>query len=121
MSIKSILEDTFPGIVIIKLFFRVCNGLVPMSLPDYIIVRNNTRAATLCNGTIYGIDSSINSSLQKVVFSHSFFPRCVSHWNYLPPEIRASETLAGFLSSLEKYIWDKVLESSSIDVESEPD
>ena len=103
----------------LKLFFRVCNGLVPMSLPHYIIVRSNTRAASLCSGKLYGIDMSISSSLQKVVFSHSFFPRCVSHWNSLPPEIRASENLAGFISSLEKYIWNKVLESSSIDVERE--
>ena len=91
----------------LKLFFRICNGLVPISLPDYIFIRSNTRAATSSNGKLYGIDIPY----QKFVFSHSFFPRCVSHWNSLPPVIRASENLTDFLSSLEKYIWTKVLQS----------
>ena len=102
----------------LKLFFRVCHGLIPIILPDYVIKRDNTRSAS--NGAIvFGLDID-NMSSQKRLFTHSFFPRCVSHWNALPQDIRTAMSYSEFIRKLEAWIWNS-LESRISEIDPEPD
>lgn len=102
----------------LKLFYKSCNGLVPISLPDYVVIRNNTRSSS-GDAIMYGIEPSYFSS-QKSVFTHTFFPRCISHWNALPVNVRTAYTYTDFIYKLEGHIWESI--SAYIrDIEPEPD
>ena len=85
---------------------------------DFSNFRDNTRSAS--NGaTVYGLDID-NMSSQKRLFTHSFFPRCVSHWNALPQGIRSAMSYPDFISKLETWIWDSVVSRIS-EIDPEPD
>ena len=89
----------------LKLFYKICKGLVPIVLPDYIVVRTNTRSSHF-SALVYGLRSE--DCCTTTVFSHSFFPRCISLWNALPVKTRSSKSLQEFLSNLKSHIWDNV-------------
>ena len=100
------------------LFYKVLNEIVPISLPEYVIRRTNTRSSS-GNSVIFGLDlhSTIN---QKNVFTHSFFPRCITYWNNLPDLVRSSTTLNEFSDKLRTWIWASVT-SKFTDFDIEPD
>ena len=72
----------------LELVNKSYNGLAPITLPDYVIARRNTRSSA-GDATIFGFDTKYTSS-QKTVFTHSFFPRRISHWKALPGDVRSS-------------------------------
>ena len=105
------------------LFYKIINDIVPINLPQYIIFRSNTRSFSSC-GNILGLDSEIVQHPIKNVFGRSFFPRCISLWNHLPADIKASETINIFITGVKSYLWDLVLSSfdnSDVSYELEPD
>ena len=102
-----------------KLFYKICNDLVPISLPDYVITRTNTRTSSADATPVYCIDPNLISSY-KHVFTHSFFPRCISLWNTLPTDVRISASFHEFCNKLEAYYWKDVT-SHLNDIDPEPD
>ena len=105
----------------LKLFYMAFKGLSPLVLPDYVVIRSNTRSSTY-SGVMFGIDSNILPTNRKSVFYHSFFPRCISRWNALPADVRNSTSLADFTTKLNSHIWNAVaLRRSLLDIDPEPD
>ena len=105
---------TFSDLV---LFYKICNDLVPIILPDYVIKRTNTRSSD--NGILFGLDTQYATS-SKSVFTHSFFPRCISHWNTLPIDIRKAANYNEFHSKLVNHIWNSVAAYIN-EIDPEPD
>ena len=107
------------------LFYKILNGLVPISLPQYITLRSNTRSSVNNGGTL-GIDSDIVHNPIRNVLGRSFFPRSISIWNHLSPAIKESENVNLFKSGIKSYLWNLVLsgydtDSSEEDYVFEPD
>ena len=102
----------------LKLFYKIYKGLSPISMPDYIIIRTNTRSSS-SDGITFGLSNYVCTS-NKVVFCHSFFPRCISSWNTLPITTRTADTFDIFKCRLEDFIWSKVSLFSQ-NLEPEPD
>ena len=90
------------------LFFKILTGLIPVALPQYVNFRSNTRSSS-SNGSTLGIDSVIVQNPIKNVFGRSFFPRCISTWNSLSPELKASENIINFKAGIKAYLWQSVL------------
>ena len=96
-------------------------GLSPLTLPEYISIRSNTRSSTN-TGVMFGLNASVMPSNRKSVFYHSFFPSCISRWNSLPADVRNSTSLADFTTKLNSHIWNAVaLRRSLLDIDPEPD
>ena len=105
----------------LKLFYMAFKGLSPLVLPDYVVIRSNTRSSTY-SGVMFGIDSNILPTNRKSVFYHSFFPRTVSRWNSLPGDVRNSHDLTEFVCKLNSHIWDLVAALiSDLAIDPEPD
>ena len=104
----------------LKLFYMAFKKLSPLALPDYVVIRSNTRSSTE-NGTMFGLDPNILPNNRKSVFYHSFFPRCVSRWNSLPMHVRDCHEVASFVRSLEAHLWARVATLLSDITELEPD
>ena len=105
----------------LKLFYQAYKGLSPLALPDYVVIRSNTRSSTN-DGIMFGLDTNILPSNRKSVFYHSFFPRCISHWNSLPSDIRNSQEYSEFIEKLKLHIWESVASRiSDLDIDPEPD
>ena len=88
------------------LFYKILNDLVPIDLPDYVTRRTNTRSSS--DGPVMFGLSFDNPSNHKSVFTHSFFPRCISNWNNLPSDVRSSISLNEFCSNIRAWIWASV-------------
>lgn len=105
----------------LKLFYMAFKGLSPLVLPDYVVIRSNTRSSTY-GGIMFGLDANILPTNRKSVFYHSFFPRCISHWNALPTEVRNSLDLTEFTNKLTSHIWNSVASViADLDIDPEPD
>ena len=89
------------------LFYKIVNDMVPISLPTYVNFRTNTRSSS--HGGTLAIDRDSVLHPIKNVFSHSFFPRCISTWNHLPCDVKNCENLGHFTSGIKSYLWDLVL------------
>ena len=60
------------------------------------------------DGIMFGLDTDILLSNKKSVFTHSFFPRCISNWNALPSDVRKSCEYTEFVHKLNNHIWDSI-------------
>ena len=94
------------------MLYKIINNLIPVSLPDYIILRDNTRSST--NGNILGIDPELVCHPIKNIFGQSFFPRSISTWNHLSKETKESGSIGTFKTNLSTYLWNLVTSSSDI-------
>ena len=101
------------------LFYKICNDLVPISLPEYVIRRTNTRSSS-GHGILFGLDTHDYNTSYKSVLTHSFFPRCISHWNALPNDIRVAINYSEFCLKLESHIWNSVATRIK-EIDPEPD
>ncbi|MCP4458353.1 MAG: reverse transcriptase family protein, partial [Cytophagales bacterium] len=92
------------------MLYKIINNLVPVSLPDYVILRINTRSSA--NANMLGIDPELVCHPIKNIFGHSFFPRSISTWNHLPKETKESVSIGTFKANLNSYLWNLVTSSS---------
>ncbi len=92
------------------MLYKIINNLVPVSLPDYIIIRDNTRSSI--NGNIFGIDPELVCHPINNTFGQSFFPRSISVWNHLSIETKESVSIETFKTNLNAYLWNLVTSSS---------
>ena len=103
MKLKFIYND-------LVLFYKIVNELVPIEFPDHISVCNAEGSRfTRQNAAIHNL-SDISSYCCNITPSsdalkHSFFFRTAINWNGLPVNVRQSDHLAMFKSSLTSYLW----------------
>ena len=95
------------------------NAASPMSLPEYVTIRHNTRYSS-DGSTVYGLINLDTVSAHKYIFTHSFFPRCISNWNSLPSDTRSAANLNDFCSKLSAWTWNSVA-ARAAEFEIEPD
>ena len=92
------------------LFYKIVNGVVPISLPSYITVcepegtrytRHNAQIIDRSDVSTYncGVVPRIDA------FRNSYFYRTMRKWNSLPVGIRQSEGISAYTSSLMEYLW----------------
>ena len=99
-------------------FHKVVHHLIPVSLPQYLTSRSNTRS---CDSLTFCIDNSIKNRTMNV-FNSSFFPRTISPWNSLPFELRSEVCINKFLSGVKTFFWTKISEQNCyLPYELEPD
>ena len=96
------------------LFFKIMNGLIPITLPSYVISRSNTRSSSN-NGNTLGIDSNFVHNPIRNIFGKSFFPRCISTWNSLSPDLKGSENINIYKTRLKLGLWKIALGSYDSD------
>ncbi len=110
------------------MLYKIINNIVPVSLPNYITLRENTRSSS--NGSTLGIDPELVCHPIKNIFGQSFFPRSISIWNHLSRETKESESIGTFKAKLNSYLWNLVTSnsdnsrdhgSSSVSSDLEPD
>ena len=108
------------------MLYKIINNLAPVSLPNYIILRHNTRSSI--NGSTLGIDPELVCHPIKNIFGQSFFPRSISVWNHLSRETKESVSIGTFKANLNAYLWNLVTStsdnfhgSSSLSSDLEPD
>ena len=103
MKLKFIYND-------LMLFYKVVNNMIPVSLPDYMVIcRPEGTHYTRRNAQI--IDRSDFSTYKSTIvpcsnaFRNSFFHRSMVKWNSLPVGVRQSERISIFKSDLIKHLW----------------
>ncbi len=104
------------------MIYKIINNLIPVSLPNYITIRDNTRSST--NGSILGIDPELVCHPVKNIFGQSFFPRSISVWNHLSRETKESTSIGIFKANVNAYLWNLVTSNSdniSVISDLEPD
>ena len=92
------------------LFYKIVNGVVPISLPNYITVcEPEGTQYTRRNAQIIDRSdvSTYNCSIVPRIdaFRNSYFYRTMRKWNSLPVGIRQSEGISAYKSSLIEYLW----------------
>ncbi len=92
------------------LFYKIVNQLVPIEFPDHISVvtaegtrltRQNAAVHDQIDFSTYHSDIAPSTDALK----HSFFFRTMLNWNRVPVNIRQSDRLTLFKSSLTDYLW----------------
>ena len=92
------------------MFYKIVNSLVPINLPDYIVVvrpedtrntRLNARIHDMSDRSTYHCNVETNTE----VFRNAFFCRAVRRWNSLPVTVRQSERISLFKSALNDHMW----------------
>ncbi len=63
--------------------------------------------------------SLLPKSPSNAILDKSFFYRTHTVWNSLPLELREIESLTGFRSKLETYLWDSILKRDRSDEQSD--
>ena len=92
------------------LFYKIVNGLVPISLPSYITISmpDNVRY-TRRNAPIHNLSDSSTYQCSVVpnsnAFSHSYFYRTMLRWNKVPSSVRQSERISAFKIVLNEFLW----------------
>ena len=94
----------------ITLFYKIVNGLVSISLPEYITVAETgtMRYTRSTAPVIDGLDTSTYTC--SVVpncdsFRNSFFYRTMLLWNTLPAHVRQTEKISNFKTKLTNFLW----------------
>ena len=94
----------------ITLFYKICNDLVTISLPDYIVkarpeamrfTRSNANTIHLLDTTTYCCSIFPNCN----AFKYSFFYRTMILWNALLADLRQLDKIASFKRELTKFLW----------------
>ena len=101
------------------LFYKIIYDLVPLKLPYYLKFYEGTSRLRTCHLDTLSLVSSLkpksnftsetnkNSALYK-----SFYYRVHLHWNLLPLNIRAIESLSKFKTELLKFLWKSILDDT---------
>ena len=103
MKLKFIFND-------LKLFYKIVNGLVPISLPEYISVvgADHARYTRRTAAIVDHIDATTFSC--SIVpncdsFRNSYFYRTIRVWNNVPVQVRQATGISIFKSKLIKFLW----------------
>ena len=103
MKLKFIFND-------IVMFYKVVNGLVPITLPPFISactpsdVRYTRRNAPIHElSDLSTFQCSVTPNCDQ--FKHSFFYRTFRKWNSLPIAIRQTPCLSALKAALTTYMW----------------
>lgn len=92
------------------MFYKIVNGLVPVSLPEYITIiqpedtrytRNNAAIHNLTDRSRYHCNVSVNND----IFKNSFFCRVIRSWNSLPEDVRQAGRISLFKPLLLGCVW----------------
>lgn len=103
MKLKFIFND-------IVMFYKIVNGLVPITLPSCIsactpsdvrYTRRNAAIHELADSSTF--QCSVTPNCEQ--FRHSFFYRTMRKWNSLPIAIRQTMCLSALKVALTKYMW----------------
>ena len=93
----------------ITLYYKICNNLVNISLPDYIVkvrpeamrfTRSNANTIHLFDTTTYCCSIFPNCN----AFRYSFFYRTMILWNALPTDLRQLDKISSFKRELTKFL-----------------
>ena len=103
VKLKFIYNDLIP-------FYRIINGLVPISLPPYIsacipgdvrYTRRNAPIHDLSDYTTFNCSVTPNCD----TFRNSFYYRTMKRWNTLPISVRQAATVSIMKSALTDFLW----------------
>ena len=101
-------------------FHKIVNNIIPVSLPEYLTFFNgNTRLRMSHLDKLSLVCSLLPRGPSKTILDKSFFYRTHTVWNSLPLELREIESLTGFRSKLETYLWDSILKRDRSDEQSD--
>ena len=78
--------------------YKLSQNLVDIKSEEYLIPNSESRTRNSHSFKYRRPKAS------KDVFKYSFFPRSISEWNSLPPELVKSESLARFKSKLDHHL-----------------
>ena len=95
------------------LIHKIVHELIPTKLPSHLTLFNGiTRLrSTSCHLDSLSLVSSLRpSKFNETILIKSFFFRVHTKWNDLPLEIRQISDIALFRNSVQKYMWQHVLD-----------
>ena len=92
------------------MFYKIVNGIVPISLPDYISIiqpedTRYTRSSALIHDLTDTSSYQCNVPINNDIFKNSFFCRAIRVWNSLPETVRQTERISLYKPMLLRYIW----------------
>ena len=92
------------------MFYKIVNGLVPISLPDYItIIQPEDSRYTRSNASIHNLTDrssyQCNVPINNDIFKNSYFCRAIRFWNSVPETVRQTERISLYKPMLLRYIW----------------
>ena len=92
------------------MFYKIVNGIVPISLPDYISIiqpedTRYTRSSALIHNLTDTSSYQCNVPINNDIFKNSFFCRAIRVWNSLPETVRQTERISLYKPMLLRYIW----------------
>ena len=92
------------------MFYKIVNGIVPVSLPDYISIiqpedTRYTRSSALIHNLTDTSSYQCNVPINNDIFKNSFFCSAIRIWNSLPETVRQTERISLYKPMLLRYIW----------------
>ena len=94
----------FFGLKKLKLFHKIWNNIIPVTIPEYITLASNRRHP---NGMLKVETNNKNKDVNA--FSRSFFPSTLPNWNDLPGHIRQITCTLKFAQSVKDHMWQSVV------------
>ena len=94
-------------------FYKVVNKLIPVALPDYLVLHNGVSRLRSTHLDRLCFESSVHPNNMNNAFSKGFFYRAHLKWNRLPLDIRESQDLLLFRTKLRNYLWKSVMEDAT--------
>ena len=94
----------FFGLKKLKLFHKIWNNIIPVTIPEYI-----TLASNRCHPSGMLKVETNNKNKDVNAFSRSFFPSTLPYWNDLPGHIRQITCTLKFAQSVKDHMWQSVV------------
>ena len=88
------------------LFYTVIHEIIPIKLPEEIVMSQLFTRASRNDNSIFSLHESISDT--KRIISNSYFVRSISNWNRLPKVIRESDSFNEFKNELDNYLWFQI-------------
>ena len=88
------------------LFYKVIHEIIPIKLPEEIVMSRLCTRASRNDNSIFSLHESISDT--KRILSNSYFVRSISNWNRLPKVIRELDSFNEFKIELDEYFWSHI-------------
>ena len=95
-------------------FFKIVKGLVPVSLPAYIIPYQGHSRLRSSHLDSLSFVSTIVPRATTNAFARNFFYRTHTKWNHVPFEVRDINSLTEFKSKLTAHMWEDIIARSIV-------